>query len=300
MANNNTSAENNRLIREAIRKIAFGRAYERVNMAKTGTDGTGTARMIHGYVAKIHDNPNDSEYEYYAGTIDVGEFPDETHSSETIIHKGVMLCGLKHNTNGFLVVPTLYSDVTIVMDAGTNYAYVMNYSHADVIQIDPHDEASIGASETEELDIEDNDSPDYDQLAKTGRYSKTTYTPVEIVTMLEDQRKGKLAKETWSSSSITREVGESKFSQTDELIEYSVGNVSILVKDGKIYIGGEGATEPMVLGNQLASLMQDFLMECSQIKTATLLGTMPALNFPNFTVLMSKIEAFKSKTAFVK
>ena len=37
-----------------------------------------SARMIHGYVAKIHDNPSDEEFSDYGGTIDVGEYPDET------------------------------------------------------------------------------------------------------------------------------------------------------------------------------------------------------------------------------
>ena len=67
---------------------------ERIDMAPGGTSGIGTARMIHGYVAKVHDNPGDSEYEEYAGTVDVGEFPDETASSEPVIHKGVLLAGL--------------------------------------------------------------------------------------------------------------------------------------------------------------------------------------------------------------
>lgn len=259
-----------------------------------------TGRGLYGYVAKIHDNPNDKEYEDYAGTIDVGEFPDETHSSAPIMHKGVMLCGLKHNTNGLLIVPTLYSDVTIVMDAGTNYTYVSNYSHADIIQIDPHHEVSVGASETELMDLSDNDSPDYDQLKKTGNSSKTTYTPIEIVTIVEDKRKNEWAKETWNTTSVKREMGDTVYNQTAELIEYSVGDTSILIKDGKIFIGANGATEPMVLGNQLATLMQDFLSECSQIKTVTMLGTMPAINFPNFNALMAKIESFKSKITFVK
>lgn len=300
MANSKTNTENNKLIAEAIRKIAAGRAFERIQMAKSGTGGVGTARMIHGYVAKIHDNPNDSEYEDYAGTIDVGEFPDETASSDPIIHKGVMLCGITDNTNGFLVIPTLYSDVTIVSDAATNYTYVMNYSHADIIQIDPHNEASIGASETEKLDPDDNDSPDYDELEKTGKSSKTTYTPFEIITLIEDKRKQEIAKQSWTTQSVITEIGQSKYTQTNDLIEYQVGSVSVLVKNNKIFIGGEDAVEPLVLGNQLADLMSDFLTECSKITTTTLLGTMPAMNFANFTALMVKIENFKSKTAFTK
>ena len=43
---------NQLLIREAIRKIALGRSMERINLAPGGMSGIGTARMIHGYVAK--------------------------------------------------------------------------------------------------------------------------------------------------------------------------------------------------------------------------------------------------------
>lgn len=59
---------NQLLIREAIRKIALGRSMERINLAPGGMSGIGTARMIHGYVAKIHDNPSDEEFSDYGGT----------------------------------------------------------------------------------------------------------------------------------------------------------------------------------------------------------------------------------------
>ena len=133
-ANNINTNNNNsqRMIQEAIRKIALGRSFDRANMSPAGTGGVGTARMIHGYVAKIHDDPNDEEYEEYAGTIDVGEFPDETASSEPIIHKGVLLSGLKDNSGGFLIVPTLFSDVTIVSDAGTKYMYVFTTDYYSI------------------------------------------------------------------------------------------------------------------------------------------------------------------------
>ena len=77
---------NQLLIREAIRKIALGRSMERINLAPGGMSGIGTARMIHGYVAKIHDNPSDEEFSDYGGTIDVGEYPDETASAEPVIN----------------------------------------------------------------------------------------------------------------------------------------------------------------------------------------------------------------------
>lgn len=58
-ANNINTNNNNsqRMIQEAIRKIALGRSFDRANMSPAGTGGVGTARMIHGYVAKIHDDP---------------------------------------------------------------------------------------------------------------------------------------------------------------------------------------------------------------------------------------------------
>ena len=187
MAVKNNSGQNNsgRMISEAIRKIALGRSIERIDMAPSGMSGIGTARMIHGYVAKIHNDEGDEEFETYGGTIDVGEFPDETASSEPIIHKGVLLSGTKENNGGFLIIPTLFSDVTIVSDAATNYMYVLNFSHADIIYINSHNEVKIGVTETEELDSESNDSPDYDELEKTGN-DFGVEIPEEINTDLRD------------------------------------------------------------------------------------------------------------------
>lgn len=107
--------------------------------------------MIHGYVAKIHDDPADEEFELYGGTIDVGEFPDETASREPMMYKEVLLARLKDNLGDFMIVPTLFSDVTIVSDAGTKYIYVLNYSHADILQLQAHTESRIGVTETETL-----------------------------------------------------------------------------------------------------------------------------------------------------
>ena len=264
-----------RMISEAIRKIALGRSIDRVNMASCGTAGVGTARMIHGYVAKIN---NDDDQ--YLGTIDVGEFPDETASSEPIIHRGVLLSGLKDNSGGFLIIPTLFSD-------------------ADFIQILSHKESMIGASETEELDPEDNDSPDYDKLEKTGNESSTRYTPKEIRTVVKNSN-DKQAEITVMSESITQKVDKSEVSQTADKLKQDVNGTSVTVADKKVTIGEENATEPLVLGNQLAQLMLEFLTECSKITTTTLLGTMPALNIPNFASLTSKIQNFLSKTAYTK
>lgn len=292
--------DNSRLmIREAIRKIALGRSLERVDMAPGGTSGVGTARMIHGYVAKIHDDPSDEEFADYGGTIDVREFPDETASSEPITHKGVLLAGLKDNSGGFLIIPTLFSDVTIVTDAATHYAYVLNYSHADVIQLQAHTETSIGVTETEELDPEDNNSPDYDELEPTGNATSTRYTAEQIATTAAN-KDGKEATVTITPENIAQKVDKAELNQTTDKLQGKVGSTTMTVMDGKVTLGDEQATEPLVLGNQLAQLMLDFLTECSKITTPTLMGTMPAINVPNFASLTSKIQKFLSQTSYTK
>lgn len=283
-----------RMIREAIRKIALGRSIDRVDMSHCGTGGVGTARLIHGYVAKIND-----EEDEYLGTIDVGEFPDETASSEPIIHKGVLLSGLQDNSGGFLIIPTLFSDVTIVTDAATKYAYVVNFSHADFIQLLSHTESMIGVAETEELDAENNDSPDYDRLEKTGNESSTRYT-VEAIQTLVKNKNDKQAEITVKPESIAQKVDKSLFNQTTDKLEQNVNGTSVVVTDKKVTIGSEDASEPLVLGNELAQLMLDFITECSKIMTPTLMGTMPAVNSPNFPSLASKIQKFLSKTAYTK
>lgn len=294
-----TSNSSQQMIAEAIRKIALGRSMERIDMAPGGTSGIGTARMIHGYVAKVHDDPGDEDYKEYAGTIDVGEFPDETASSEPIIHKGVLLAGLKDNSGGFLIIPTLFSDVTIVTDAATKYAYVLNYSHAKVIQLSSHTETTIGVTETEELDMQDNDSPDYNELEKTGNESSTRYTAEKIITTVKN-KDGKEATQTIEPEQIGTKVDKSEVTQTTDKIQQKIGNTSLTLADKKVILGDENATEPLVLGNQLAQLMLEFLTECSKITTPTLMGTMPAINVPNFASLISKIQNFLSKTSYTK
>lgn len=290
---------NQHMIREAIRKIALGRSLERVDMAPGGTSGVGTARMIHGYVAKIHNDPADKEWEEYAGTIDVREFPDETAATEPVTHKGVLLAGLKDNSGGFLIIPTLFSDVTIVTDAATRYAYVLNYSHADIIQLQAHTETSIGVTQTEELDSGDNDSPDYDELEPTGNATSTRYTAGQVVTTAKND-KGKEASVTVTPESIGQKVDKAELNQSGDRLEAKVGSTAVTVSDGKVTLGDGQATEPLVLGNELAQLMLDFLTECSKITTPTLMGTMPAVNVPNFSALTAKIQKFLSKTAYTK
>lgn len=293
------SAENTYLIREAIRKIALGHSMERVDMAPGGMSGVGTARMIHGYVAKVHSDPSDAEFEEYAGTVDVGEYPDETASPEPIIHKGILFSAAASAEGGFLIVPTLFSDVTIFMDAATRHAYIVNCSHAAVIRLSAHNEASIGVTQTEEIDPEDDATPDYDALKPTGNATSTVYTAQAIVSTVKNDE-NKQASLRIEAGGITQTVDKATVSQTAEKIVQKVNDTTVVVADNKVTLGDEQATEPLVLGNELAQLMLDFLTECSKITTPTLMGTMPAVNISNFASLTSRIQKFLSKTSYTK
>ena len=306
------------VIREAIRRIALGRSIDRVDMSPGGTGGVGTARLIHGYVAKVHDDPSDAEFAEYGGTIDVGEYPDETASTEPIIHKGVLLAGTQDNSGGVLLVPTLLSDVTIVSDAATRAMYVVNFSHADVLQYNAHREVTIGVRETEELDTSSDSSPDYDELEATGNEAATHYTAEGITSTVRNDG-GKETSVTQDAENIALKVDRGELNLSTDKAETKVGGQAVTVtgltksvrrmmkcfgddgtKNVKITLGAEDATEPMVLGQQLAQLMMEFLTECTKVMTPTLMGTMPAVNAPNFAPLISKIRNFLSQTSFTK
>lgn len=290
---------NQHLIREAIRRIALGRSLERIDMAPGGLSGVGTARMIHGYVAKVHSDPADEEFETYGGTVDVGEYPDETSSSEPLIHKGVLPAAARNNDGGFLIIPTLFSEVTMLLDAASRHAYIVGYSHADIIRLWAHREVSIEVTQTEEIDPTNESSPDYDHLAATGNASSTVHTATGIRSVVRNDRD----KETsWaiSADEITQHIDKATVSHTAEKITQQVNKTAVTVADGKVTLGDKQATEPLVLGNELAQLMLDFLTECSQITTPTLMGTMPAINVPNFASLTSRIQQFLSKTSYTK
>ena len=88
--------------------------------------------------------------------------------------------------------------------------------------------------------------------------------------------------------------------QTTDKIQQKVGSTTVTLADKKVTLGNENATEPLVLGNQLAQLMLEFITECSKITTPTLMGTMPVINVPNFASLTSKIQNFLSKTSYTQ
>lgn len=286
------------IIRDCIQKIATGGSYDRIKSSPSGTGGVGTARMIHGYVSKIHDDPSDSEYDYYKGTIDVTEFVDETVGSEPFTYKGVMLSGKEKDKGGFLIIPFMHSDVSIITDAGTKMAYVVDFSHANVVQIDSHKRTFVGSTETEELDINSNDSPDYDELEKTGNESYTEYTPNRIYTVVKDKNGEIYSKET-NQFGYKESLDGSSIEFNKDEIKQTVGESSIIIQDGKVYIGGE-SIQPAVHGIKLTSFLKTLLGNIAKITVPTSMGTMPIINIPDFVSMVSQVDEILSEFVFIK
>ncbi len=95
------------------------------------------------------------------------------------------------------------------MDAATRYAYVVNFSHVDILRLNARTETVIGVTEMEELDPENDSSPDYDELETTGNETSTHYTPTAVTTTVRND-KDKEATTVIDAESITHTVEKLK------------------------------------------------------------------------------------------
>lgn len=294
----------NQVIREAIQKIAL---HGLVNPSTGVVRDTG---KVTGYVAKIH-----TEGEL-AGTIDVQEFASLSMEENTDMkigyHEGVYLSAIQDNSNGLLIIPKLYSEVTISMDPESKIEYVSMFSHVDVIQLDSHERITVGVTEREKFDASDEESPDIHELPETGVFSKTTYTKDSIITEVQGEDKANHTQQSIDSEKFEVVVGDDKSSVTIDQKQVQIkhnkaetvlgenshssvfGSSAVEIEDGTVYVGSKSGTDDAVLGGELATILMDMLDYVSQIKTTTQLGPQPPLNMAQFIALKSKIMSFKS------
>ena len=200
-----------------------------------------TEKII-GYVCGIH--KDDDENEALRGTIDVQEFNCMTEDYDDLdentpvgFHEGVYISAIQNNKSGYLLVPQMYSEVVIVADPITKKEYVTNFSHVDIIQLESHQSVKIGVTETEDFDEDDDDSPDFDELAPTGKAVHTEYTPdklIERATINYDGKGGELeAKDGNYVREVTNQSSTTKIADTyEEHIDaktktIKVGNITI-------------------------------------------------------------------------
>ena len=302
--NNSADLSCNQTIREAIQKIALH------GVADPATGVIRNSGKTTGFVAKIH---TDGEL---AGTIDIQEYynlsADNNKGVQIGYHEGVYLSAIQNNSKGMVVVPKLYSEVTIVMDPESKTEYVSMFSHVDIIQLDSHDIVTIGVTEREEFKPDDEDAPDVDELEETGLYARSIYTKDAVVTDIQGEADEDHSVHTLDNKKFQVVIGEDKSSLLIDQEKITLkhedaesvlgkdshttkfGNSSVVVEDGTVYIGSKSGVDDAVLGSELATILIDMLDYMSQIKTPTQLGPQPPVNMAQFIALKAKINAFKS------
>jgi hypothetical protein len=302
----------NEMIRTAIRTIAL----KGVVNSSTGVV-RGTARVT-GYVAKIHTDESDELF----GTIDVQEYADwtvpESEDAKIGYHEGVLLTAIQKDISGYVIIPKLYSDVLVCKDPATGNEYVTMFSHIDCIQLDSHQDISIGVREREEYKLDDEDAPDIHELALTGVQTNTSYTKNSVVTTIKTEsgkgeaavthalgktKDGVLAKTdvggkstmTMTAESIVQEHDKAKVTLDGFQSKIEMGSSSVTVRDGTTYVGSESGVDDAVLGQQLASILSDLVGYLGQMMTPTMMGPQPPANMlASFISLQAKIKAFAS------
>lgn len=284
----------NEAIYEAIRQIALHKLVNPKNNVIKNTS------RISGYVTKIHTDENDELY----GTVDVQEYNDSLANNQAKdeglpvgLHEGVFLSAIQNNDNGLITIPYLNSDVVIATDPDTLKEYVVAYSHADTVQIDTHTKTIIGVTETKEFE-ESEDSPDVDQLEKTGLHAHTEYTKEHAKTEVAKSDKNEeksIFEVTADQIKALHDKAQIVLDTKEILAKYDAKE--IVINDKGVYLGSGKATEPAVLGNQLATILIDWLGALSSMLTPTMMGPQPPANVAKFVALQSKINSYKAATS---
>ena len=196
-----------------------------------------------GYVCNVY--PEGDEWE---GTIDVQEFNKnyDDEKADVGLHEHVRISAIQNNKSGVLLVPQLYSEVVIVQDPASQEEYVISFSHVDVIQMNSHQKASIGVTETEEFVEDQDDDKDFDNLEKTGS-SAHTYYDKDSITEGADETKnqdGTVSRKV-TKDKIVEQIGEKTTLTTENTKRtLQIGDNLTIVMDGsgKIDINANGTT----------------------------------------------------------
>ncbi len=204
-----------------------------------------------GYVCNVY--PEGDEWE---GTIDVQEFNKnyDDEKADVGLHEHVRISAIQIFKSGVLLVPQLYSEVVIVQDPASQEEYVISFSHVDVIQMNSHQKASIGVTETEEFVEDQDDDKDFDNLEKTGSSAHTYYDKDSITDIVTEHDKegddeiknqdGTVSRKV-TKDKIVEQIGEKTTLTTENTKRtLQIGDNLTIVMDGsgKIDINANGTT----------------------------------------------------------
>lgn len=291
------SNPNNETIKKAIQYIV------RHGIADPRTGALYDSKRTTGFVAKIHDDPEDELY----GTIDVEEnqlmsWGGASTKGGTSYHEGVQLSALQNNNEGYLIVPKLFSEVTFVKDPHTNTKYVTMFSHVDLVQLDSHDKVTVRVREREPFEPYDvlgnpnEDADDIDELECTGNTASTTYTKNMVTTQVF--KKGEDKPQT--THELTQDQIKQAVGEDDSLImlnkneaEIKNQDSKVAIKNNTVYVGSDSNTDDGVLGQELASILSDLMTYLGNMMTPTMMGPQPPTSsLANFMALKAKVQNF--------
>lgn len=224
---------------DAIRKVAQkGIADDNGNLY----DG----QEVAGYVVGIHMDPGDELF----GTVDVKEYVNDTTDNDNVtqgLHEGVHLAAINNVSNGFLIVPKMYSDVVLTFDSITKEYYVLMFSQVETIRLEGGKDVSIGVIEREHED-DPNYADSVDELEGTGNKAWTSYTKDGIKTDVTNAD-GDTTSITVTPKETAIKVGDStKVIVNNESVNVEAGGSKITIKDGEVTIDAKSVK---VSGGQL-------------------------------------------------
>ena len=293
------SSDSNQSIRESINKIVKHGWVD-------SNDVVINAKKIRGSVVKIHKQGR------YKGTIDVKEYNTD------VVYQYVYLSAIQDNADGFVVIPKLYSDVLCFIDPSTKKKYVTMFSHVDIIQLDSHEQVTVGVQEREPYDETDEDGKTVEELEPTGVFSKTSYTKNSIIAEVQDEDEANHSQLTIDGNKIESIVGDEesvvvldhgtihiKHDKAETILDdqqhlSQFGNSKVKIEDGTVYLGSDSNTDDAVLGGALADILSEILGYLGQAMTTTMMGPQPLINMAQYIKLKAQIEAWKaSHTQFL-
>ncbi len=74
---------------------------------------------------------------------------------------------------------------------------------------------------------------------------------------------------------------------------------SLYISCNKTFLGHKSASEPMVKGNELLDLLMSIVDMFSEVKVATVFGTVPLIPSPNLATVQTNIDKFLSNKHFI-
>lgn len=263
-------------IEDNIRKLSLGRIGNNRGLP-LGSE------LTHGYVCGINDDL----------TVDVQELDTEETEDWNYqpvgFHKAVKLNSSKDMQDGYVLIPQMYSEVTIRKDPDTMEEIVVSYTSIGEIRLRAVDKTVISVEEVKPFSESDNGlDKDYFELEKTGKKAGVIYTSKEG---------GKI--EEFVDDGYTRTVtkDEDKIVFGDVTItRKSNGNISVTSGSATINIKSDGTMEFDGNSNWMVKYneLQQFLSKLLNLIGTGTAGGSPLTTAPQIMAMASEIPNFKS------